>query len=612
MEGGVRGLVIVFSAFMIQVLAFGNYACIGIYTVYLLEEFDGNAVGVSLISSIHYAVLLGFGPVTSSLMGFLSIRKLCLAGAALVSIGIFCMPLFVFLPTMYLFFGVFAGLGGCLIYLPSHVLSGLYYDKYRSLAVGVATAGQGMSAIVMPLVVGLLIKEFTWRGSLFILAGLHLHLFIFALLMVPPPDDKTAQQLKELSNQQEADNLNPDTFSENFEEEQNADLVVFSSGRKCESVGEASNGSRFLFDKLETNSEYQPLWEKTSADDSQCTLVERPVPNICPRSPLSPISPKSPRSPRRRRLSSSSSTTTPRLERRPSKRLSAYLEGKIHRRQIPDDDISNIFIPSYYSWFPEYQGNDVSSIPIEEDCFDTPADAENPAFSGEAESLVHHEAKPFPAENPAVAKHHTTLQKHLAILLNFKFGIYFISTLLWSMTTALFGTFGPDSFVMKGHSAQNSTNVITFYGVGQFVGCIIVSILGSFVGKKRMLMFIVANVLTGVFMALMPFFSTLTEIALMLVCLGLVYGGILGLYMIVMVDIVGTEDMDIGLGYIMLGSGVGCFTGPPIGGAMLKTYGNYNLAFYMSGAITVVAGLIMGLVYPYGRCRNVKKDEGFD
>lgn len=588
MEGGLRGLVIVFSAFMVQVLAFGNYACVGIYTVHLLEEFEGNAVGVSLISSIHFAVLLGFGPVTSFLMGLLSARMLCLTGAALVFIGIFCTPLLVYLPTMYIFFGVFAGLGGCLIYLPSHVLSGLYYDKYRSLAVGVATAGQGMAAILMPPVVGLLIETFTWRGSLVILAGIDFHLFIFALLMIPPPHTKTAEQLQKLS-QEEQNALSDSATNENS---QDIDDSVFASDEACGRPSKAPR-TEFLFNKADVRTTHQPLWKAMPGEESKCALVE------CPATPKSPT---------RQRLSSSSSVTTPRLERRPSKRMSAYLEGKIHRRQIPDDDISNIFIPSYYSWLPGYHGNVVASTTIEEDCRDNRADFENAYSLDEAKSLVSHDAKSL-SQDGAV-KNRTAMEemkKHIHILLDFDFIIYFLSTLLWSMTTTLFVTFGPDFVVMKGHSDINTAFVFTFYGVGQFFGCIFVSVVGSFVGRKRMLLFILANVLTGVFMALVPFFSSFIEIAAMLCGLGLVYGGILGLYMIVMVDIVGTDDMDIGLGYIMLGSGIGCFTGPPIGGAMLKAYGNYDLAFYMSGLVTIVAGLIMVVVYRPGKCKEGKQ-----
>lgn len=68
MEGGSRGILIVVSAFMIQFLAFGNYSIIGIYTVHLLHVFENDAVGVSLISAIHSALLLCSGKYKDNIL----------------------------------------------------------------------------------------------------------------------------------------------------------------------------------------------------------------------------------------------------------------------------------------------------------------------------------------------------------------------------------------------------------------------------------------------------------------------------------------------------------------------------------------------------------------
>ncbi|KAK0047951.1 monocarboxylate transporter 9, partial [Biomphalaria pfeifferi] len=60
MEGGVWGIVIVISAFMIQVLTFGTTASIGIYNIEFLDYFHvSSSVAVSLIGSINFGVYLG-------------------------------------------------------------------------------------------------------------------------------------------------------------------------------------------------------------------------------------------------------------------------------------------------------------------------------------------------------------------------------------------------------------------------------------------------------------------------------------------------------------------------------------------------------------------------
>lgn len=93
------------------------------------------------------------------------------------------------------------------MYVPSHVLSGLYFLKHRSMATGIATAGSGMGAAVFPIIMYHIIQYYGWRGSLFIVAGLNLHLIIFAALLRPVPN----KLLKSLAVAEEMQNLNENT-----------------------------------------------------------------------------------------------------------------------------------------------------------------------------------------------------------------------------------------------------------------------------------------------------------------------------------------------------------------------------------------------------------------
>ena len=62
-EGGSWGIVIIISAFMIQVMSFGATASIGVFNIELLEYFDHATVQVSLIGAINFGVFLGSGNI---------------------------------------------------------------------------------------------------------------------------------------------------------------------------------------------------------------------------------------------------------------------------------------------------------------------------------------------------------------------------------------------------------------------------------------------------------------------------------------------------------------------------------------------------------------------
>ena len=72
----------------------------------------------------------------------------------------------------------------------------------------------------------------------------------------------------------------------------------------------------------------------------------------------------------------------------------------------------------------------------------------------------------------------------------------------------------------------------------------------------------------GTSMGLLPLCSTFAEFSAVLVCAGLLFGNILGLYVVVLIDLIGTHNLGDGLGYNMLSNGLGAFLGPVIAGKL--------------------------------------------
>ena len=103
-----------------------------------------------------------------------------------------------------------SGFGYCLLYMPSYVLTGLYYEKHRSLATGVCTAGSSLGGIVYPIFVQYLINEYGWRGSVLILSGVNMNTIWLAGLLRPAPLQlgMTATEEMEIEREEEPFNVN--------------------------------------------------------------------------------------------------------------------------------------------------------------------------------------------------------------------------------------------------------------------------------------------------------------------------------------------------------------------------------------------------------------------
>ena len=79
-----------------------------------------------------------------------------------------------------------AGFGFGLIYLPAIVSVTCYFEKYRSLATGIAVAGSGLGTFIFAPFIEYLISTYGgWRGTVLILAGLAFNTAIMGALFRP-------------------------------------------------------------------------------------------------------------------------------------------------------------------------------------------------------------------------------------------------------------------------------------------------------------------------------------------------------------------------------------------------------------------------------------------
>nr|XP_011452366.3 monocarboxylate transporter 9 [Crassostrea gigas] len=190
------GLAIAVSAFLIQFILYGISLSFGIYVIELQKEFDQGLSLISSIGSIHFGIQLSTGPLASFLMRKMSYTKVCLLGALLSSIGLSVLPFTPNLPYLIVFYGVLTGLGYGFLYVPSHTLSGLWFEQKRGLVTGVVTSGSSLGGVVFPFIIKNLIEMYGWRGSMFIIAAVNLQLFILAGLLRESPIQREWKRTK--------------------------------------------------------------------------------------------------------------------------------------------------------------------------------------------------------------------------------------------------------------------------------------------------------------------------------------------------------------------------------------------------------------------------------
>ena len=90
------------------------------------------------------------------------------------------------------------GVGFGSMYVCTFIMVNHYFDKYRSLATGIATCGSGIGMFIFAPLSLLLIETFAWKGAMLIIAGISLNCFVLGATFKNGPqsaltDDDTEQ-----------------------------------------------------------------------------------------------------------------------------------------------------------------------------------------------------------------------------------------------------------------------------------------------------------------------------------------------------------------------------------------------------------------------------------
>ncbi|XP_035825553.1 monocarboxylate transporter 14 isoform X2 [Aplysia californica] len=506
MEGGVWGIVIIVSAFMIQFLAFGATSSIGVFNIELLDYFDQATVGVSLIGALNFGIFLG------------------------------------------------TGFGSSCVYLPSHVLSGLYYEKYRSVATGVATSGSGLGGAVMPVVTGLLIEQYTWKGSFIILAGLCLHLFIFSLLLLMPPDLNSAKT-REI-------NI-PETTTEALSASDQGDVCGNEEGKLCLTVSEDNQKKMSELTEL-SNGE---LGFK-EVDVSQVDGANRLSGDVCSRS-LDNVSSK----PYQNGCDSASSWKD---GSSPSAKL---LNGGKGAKNLSGLKPLALSVSSLHAVGSRGSGYLV---------VDSSPD-------------VHQLSTTAVRDAEEVKVRAPNASRHVYIFTSYPFDVYFVSNILWNAGCAIVGTFGPEFLREKGLTSMQAAWLSGSFGLGTFLGGIFGGLIGNVKCVNRQVLYTGANIVMGVFVIAFPNFEGIPLYATCLIISGFAFGIILGLLVIVLTDLIGIDSLGNGLGYLMLSNGLGTFIGPPLAGLVRSPEYGFKMGIILAGVLCIAGGFTMFLM-PCRRC----------
>ena len=159
------GYIIVIASFFTIALIWGTMYSFGVFFEPILVEFGWTRAA----ASAAYSFCLLFSDVLSIATGKLTDRfgpRLVMAGCGLsFGIGYLLMSQMNALWHLYILYGVLIGIGMSGSFIPLVSTIARWFVGRRGMMTGIAMAGGGLGAMVIPPVVRWLISSYDWRTS---------------------------------------------------------------------------------------------------------------------------------------------------------------------------------------------------------------------------------------------------------------------------------------------------------------------------------------------------------------------------------------------------------------------------------------------------------------
>lgn len=186
----------------------GLFRSAGVMYVALVEALDITREMAAWPLSLCGSVMLLIGPIVGMLTHYFSIRVIMITGTLLTSLGVSLCYIPLNLTAIVIFLGVIYGIGIGLVLITSPVIINQYFNRYRTIAIGITFSGASAGSIVLPPLTEYLLETYGLRGCFLLLGGILLHGVVAASLCRPPSILNKRREEEELTIELQTNNNN--------------------------------------------------------------------------------------------------------------------------------------------------------------------------------------------------------------------------------------------------------------------------------------------------------------------------------------------------------------------------------------------------------------------
>jgi MFS family permease len=186
------GWVVVGAGMLISCIAMGSAFSLAVFLQPMNVDTGWSRTGISTAMTLLFLAMgfaaFGWGALTDRI----GARLVVLMGAALMGLGIALASRAKDLLEFQILFGVIVGAAGGAFYAPLMTVAAGWFERNRSLAVALISAGMGMAPLIVAPTVRWLITDYDWRTAMLIVGVAAAAIMVPAALLIRRPPVATA------------------------------------------------------------------------------------------------------------------------------------------------------------------------------------------------------------------------------------------------------------------------------------------------------------------------------------------------------------------------------------------------------------------------------------
>ncbi|XP_028991199.1 monocarboxylate transporter 7 [Betta splendens] len=183
-DGG-WGWVVAVAFFFVEAFSYGIIKSFGIFLEDLMNEFQETNSRISWIVSICVFVMTFNGPLSSMMTNRLGFQVVVVIGGILITVGTIATSFANSVNQMYITYGLIAGMGYSLTFLPTVSLLSQYFSRRRSLVTAVASTGESLAIFALAPAFSALKDHIGWRHTMAVIGTLQSTVIICGVLLRP-------------------------------------------------------------------------------------------------------------------------------------------------------------------------------------------------------------------------------------------------------------------------------------------------------------------------------------------------------------------------------------------------------------------------------------------